>query len=100
MKRISAEELAAAVFLDHDGRVVDPETTPYVLMPHPMAPRDAAPCPLCVVTEGDEGYVLLELEMDNREEAERACASVNAGMGWTEQDVDRIVFASMGGGSA
>ena len=100
MVRITAEQLGEITFLDNDDHVVDPDTTPYVLMPHPKQPRKGRPCEVCIVTKGDLGYVLLDLELDSREEAERACRAVNARMGWTEEDVDRIILASMGGAIA
>ena len=37
MTRITTDELLEMIFVDDDGEVLDPETTPYVLMPHPGA---------------------------------------------------------------
>ena len=52
------------------------------------------------MTEGGQGYLPTEEEMENWEEAERACEAANFRMGWSREDVDRIILASMSGGTA
>ena len=87
--------------MDDDGNVLDPQPTPDVLMPHPQASRNPDPCLLCIVMNaGHSGYHPTELEMASFEEAEQACNAFNAQLGWTPEDVERIIVASMGGGLA
>jgi len=38
--------------------------------------------------------------MASWDEAERACDAANARMGWTPEEVDRIILYSMAGGTA
>ena len=49
MKRITAEDLDEAVFIDEDGTVLDPAITPHVLMPDPNPPEEGQPCQLWLV---------------------------------------------------
>ena len=46
------------------------------------------------------GYHPTQLEMATYDEADRACDAYNAQMGWTREQADRIILASMGGGEA
>ena len=52
------------------------------------------------VRKDQSGYVSLDLEMPSFEEARAACDAVNARMDWTPEEADRIILASMGGGTA
>lgn len=98
--RITAEELDERRFIDEDGNLLDPAETPFVLMPDPKAREAGGPCPLWIVTRGGQGYFPTEIEMENWNEAEKACDAANARMGWTRDEADRIILASMGGGTA
>ena len=100
MTRITTDELLEMIFVDDDGEVLDPETTPYVLMPHPGARPTSRPCELCIARKDQSGYNPLDLEMPSFDEARAACDAVNAQMNWTPEEADRIILASMGGGTA
>ena len=100
MTRITTDKLLKLIFVDADGEVLDPKTTPYVLMPRPGAHRTSAPCELCIARRDQSGYYPLDLEMPSFDEAEAACDAVNTRMDWTPEEVDRIILASMGGGTA
>ena len=100
MKRITAEELDEAIFIDDDGAVLDPAVTPYVLMPDPKPSGEDEPCQLWLVTKGEFGYCPTELEMASHCEAQEACDAFNLRMGWSPEEADRIILASMGGGTA
>ena len=101
MQRITASELLNARFIGEDGEVLEPDATPHILMPHPRANRTRGPCSLCIVmNDAHGGYHPTELEMATYDEADRACAAYNAQMGWTREEADRIILASMGGGEA
>ena len=100
MVRITAEDLDDCMFVDADGNVLDPAFTPYVLMPDPKVRRTDSPCQLWIVTRDDTGYLPSEVEMGSFDEAERACDAANARMGWTREEADRIIPASMRGGTA
>ena len=91
MVRIAAEDLDDCMFVDADGNVLDPAVTPYVLTPDPKVRRADGP-----------GHLPLEVEveMEPFDEAERACDAANARMGWTREEADRVILASMGGGTA
>ena len=80
--------------------VLDPAITHCVLMPDPKVRETNRPCQLRIVTRDDAGYLPSDVEMGSYDEAERACDAANARMGWTRAEVDRIVLASMGGGTA
>ena len=41
------------------------------------------------------GYHPAQLEMATYDEADRACAAYNAPMGWTREEADRIILASI-----
>ena len=45
-------------------------------------------------------YHPTQLEMAIYDEADRACDAYNAQIGWTREEADRIILASMGGGEA
>ena len=100
MVRITAEDLDDSMFVDADGNMLDPAITRYVLMPDPRVRETDRPCQLWIVTTDDVGYLPSEVEMGSFDEAERACDAVNARMGWTREEADRIILASMGGGTA
>ena len=100
MVRITAEDLDDCMFVDADGNVLDPAITPYVLIPDPKVCETDRPCQLWIVTTDDAGYLPSEVEMGSFDEAERACDAANARMGWTREEADRIILASMGGGTA
>ena len=102
MVRIAAEDLDDCMFVDADGNVLDPAVTPYVLTPDPKVRRADGPCRLWIVTRDDPGHLPLEVEveMEPFDEAERACDAANARMGWTREEADRVILASMGGGTA
>ena len=101
MPQITETELLNTRFMDDDGNVLDPLTNPHVLMPHPQAHPNSGPCLIClVIGDGQPGYHPTELQMASFEEAEPACDAANARMGWTPQDVERVIVTSMGGGLA
>ncbi len=97
---IGADDLDETMFIDEDGNLLDPAVTPFVLMPDPKARKAGGACQIWIVTEGGQGYLPTELMMENWEEAERACDAANSRMGWSPDDVDRIILASMSGGTA
>jgi hypothetical protein len=100
MKRITAEDLAEAVFIDDDGTVLDPAIALHVLMPDPKPPEEGRPCRLWLVIKDECGYRPTEMEMASSREAREACDAFNLGMGFSAEESDRIVLASMGGGTA
>lgn len=100
MKRITAERLHEAVFMDDDGTVLDPAVTPYVLLPDPKLSPEGEPCQLWLVTRGEFGYCPTEVELASRSEAQEACDAFNLHMGFSREEADRIILASMGGGTA
>ena len=100
MVRINAKDLDDCMFVDADGNVLDPAVTPYVLMADPKEFGTNDPCQLWIVTTDDAGYLPAEVEMDNFDKAEKACDAANARLGWTREEADRIILASMGGGTA
>ena len=77
-----------------------PDRRRFVLMPDPKARDTADPCRIWIVTKGGQGYLPTEAMMANWEEAERACDAANSRMGWSREDVDRTILASMSGGTA
>ena len=97
---IGADDLDETRFIDEDGNLLDPAATPFVVMPDPKARETAEPCQLWIVTKGGQGYLPTEVKMQNWGEAERACDAANSRMGWSREDVDRIILASMSGGTA
>ena len=99
MKRITADDLDEAVFIDDDGTVLDPAITPHVLMPDPKPPEDQ-PCRLWLVIKGECGYRPTEMEIANSREAQEACDAFNLRMGFSQEEADRIILASMSGGTA
>ena len=100
MVRITAEGLDDCMFVDVDGNVLHPAVTPYVLMHDPKVHDTDRPHQLWFVTRDDPGYLPSKFQMESIIEAERACDVANARMGWTREEADRIVLASMGGGTA
>ena len=100
MPRITAERPLEAVFMDEDGTVLDPAVTPYVLMPDPKPAPEGEPCQLWLVTKGGLGYCPTELEMASSREAHEACDAFNLRMGFSQEEADRIILASMSGGTA
>ena len=98
--RITTEDLDDCMFVDADGHVLDPAITPYVLMSDPKVRETDRSCQLWIVTKDDAGYLPSEVEMGNFEEAERACDALNARMGWTRDEADRIILTSTSGGTA
>ena len=100
MKRITAEDLDEAVFIDDDGTVLDPAVTPHVLMPDPKNREEGEPCQLWLVTKDGLGYCPTELEMASRREAQEACDAFNLRMGFSQEEADRMILASMSGGTA
>ena len=100
LQRITAGELDERRFMDDEGNILDPLVTPFVLMPDPGACGSGRPCRLWIVTKGALGYCPTEVEMASWDEAERACDAANARMGWTPEEVDRIILYSMAGGTA
>ena len=99
MVRITAEDLDDCMFVDSDGNVVDPAVTYYVFMPDPKVRQTDSPCQLWIVTRDGVGYLPLKVDMGSFNEAERACDTANARMGWTREEADGIILASMGGGT-
>ena len=99
MVRITAEDLNDCMFVDAAGNVLDPAITPYVLMPDPKVRETDRPCQLWIVTRDDADYLPSEVEMGSFDEAERACDTDNACIGWTREEAHRIILASMGGGT-
>lgn len=97
---IAADDLDEARFIDEDGNLLDPAATPFVLMPDPKARDAGGACRIWIVTKGGQGYLPTEATMENWEEAEKACDAANSRMGWSREDVDRIILASMSGGTA
>ena len=100
MKRIASEDRHDCVFIGEDESVLEPGVASFVLMPDPKAHRNGGPCRLCLVTEGSLGYCPTELEMGSFEEAKSACDAFNLGIGWSPQEADQLILASMGGGTA
>ena len=100
MKRITAEDLDETVFIDDDGTVLDPAVTPHVLMPDPKTPEQGQPCQLWLVTKDELGYCPTELEMASGRKAREACDAFNLRRGFSPEEADRIILASMGGGTA
>ena len=98
--RIIAENIDGYMFVGTDWNVLDPAITPYVLMTDRNVPEIHRPCQLWTVTRGDGGHLLSEAVMGSFDEAERTCDAANARMGGTREEVDRIMLASMGGGTA
>ena len=96
---IAPEDLDEGRFIDDDGNLLDPAATPFVLMPDPKSRDRAGPCRLWIVIEGGQGYHPTELEMESWQEAERACDDANFRMGWSREEADRIILASMSGGT-
>lgn len=99
MKRITADDLDETVFIDDDGIVLDPAITPYVLMPDPKPP-EGQPCRLWLVIKDECGYRPTEMEMASASEAQEACDAYNLRMGFSQDEADRIILASMSGGTA
>ncbi len=99
MKRITADDLEEAVFIDDDGTVLDPATSPHVLMPDPK-PSQGQPCRLRLVIKNESGYRPTEMEMASSREAKEACDAFNLRMGFSPEEADRIILASMSGGTA
>ena len=97
---IGVDDLDETRFVDEDGNLLDPAATPFVLMPDPKARDTPGPCRIWIVTKGGQGYLPTEATMENWEEAERACDAANSRMGWSREDVDWIILASMSGGTA
>ena len=100
MKRITAEDLDEAVFIDDDGTVLDPAVTPHVLMPDPKTPEQGQPCQLWLVIKDECGYRPTGLEMASRLKAQEACDAFNLRMDFCQEEADRIILASMNGGMA
>ena len=100
MKRITADDLDQAVFIDDDGTVLDPAITPHVLMPDPKAPEKGQPCQLWLVIKDECGYHPTEMDMASGREAQKACDAFNLRMGFSQEEADRIILASMSGGTA
>ena len=100
MVRITAVDLDDCIFVDAGGNALDPAVTPYLLMPDPKVHDTDSPCQLWIVNRDDAGYLPSEVEMRSFDEAERACDTANARMGWTREEADGIILASMGGGTA
>ena len=100
MKRITAEDLYEAVFIDDYGSVLDPAITPHVLMPDPKPPEEGQPCQLWLVIKDECGYRPTEMEMASSREAQEACDAFNLRMGLSPEQADRIILASMSGGTA
>ena len=100
MQRITAERLLETVFMDNDGTVLDPAITPYVLMPDPKPTPGGEPCQLLLLTRGEFGYCPTEVELASRSEAQQACDAFNLQLGFSREEADRIILASMGGGTA
>ena len=97
---IGAGGLDETGFIDEDGNLPDPAATPFVLMPDPKTRDTAGPCQIWIVTKGGQGYLPTEAMMANWGEADRACDAANSRMGWSREDADRIILASMSGGTA
>ena len=100
MAKITAEDLDDCMIIDADGNVLEPTVTPYVLMHDTKVHDTDRPCQLWIVARDDSGYLPSQVEMGSLDEAERACDAANARMGWTREEADRIILASMGGGTA
>ena len=100
MKRITAEDLDEALFIDDDGIVLVPAITPHVLMPDPKTREEGEPCQLWLVIKDECGYRPTELEMASGREAQEACDAFNLRMGFSQEEADRIILASMSGGTA
>ena len=100
MKRITAEDLDEALFIDDDGVVLEPAITPHVLMPDPKTREEGEPCQIWLVMKDHCGYCPTELEMPSRREAQEACDAFNLRMGVSQEEADRIILASMSGGTA
>ena len=88
------------MLVDTNGNVLDPVITPYVLMPDPKVHETDRPRQLSIVTRHDAGYLPSDVGMGSFDEAERTCDAANARMGWSREEVDRIVLPSRGGGTA
>lgn len=99
MKRIAAGDLDETVFIDDDGTVLDPAITPYVPMPDPKPP-EGQPFRLWLVIKDECGYRPTEMEMASGREAQEACDAYNLRMGFSREEADRIILASMSGGTA
>ena len=100
MRRVTAEDLDEAVFIADDGTVLDPAISPHVLMPDPKPPEEGRPCQLWLVIKDELGYRPTEMEMASGREAQEACDSFNLRMGFSPEEADRIILASMSGGTA
>ena len=99
MKRITADDLDEAVFIDDDGTVLDPAISSHVLMPDPKPPEDR-PCRLWLIIKDECGYRPTEMDMASSREAQEACDAFNLRMGFSQEEADRIILASMSGGMA
>ncbi|MDD9991544.1 MAG: hypothetical protein OXP75_07075 [Rhodospirillales bacterium] len=99
MKRITADDLDEAVFINDDGTVLDPAITPHVLIPDPKPPEDQ-PCRLWLVIKDERGFRPTEMEMTSSSEAQEACDAFNLRMGLSQEEADRIILASISGGTA
>jgi len=97
---IGADDPDESRFIDEYGNLLDPAATPFVLMPDPKARDTAGPCQIWIVTKGGLGNLPTEATMENWEDAERACDAANFRMGWSREDADRIILASVSGGTA
>lgn len=79
--------------------MLDPAITPHVLMPDPKPPEDDRPCRLRLIIKDECGYRPTEMEMASHREAREACDAFNLRMGFSPEDADRIILASMSGGT-
>ena len=98
--RITAEDIAGDMFVGTDRNVLDPAITPYVLVTDRNEREIDRPCQLWIDTRDDAGNLLSEAVMGSFDEPERTCDAANTRSGGTREQVDRIVPASMGGGTA
>ena len=98
--RITAGDIDAYMLVGTVGIVFDPAITPYLLMPARSVRDTDGPCWLWLVTRDDASNLPSEAVMGSFDEVERTCDAANAVMGCTREEVNRIILASLGSGTA